>query len=208
MLHRLFLRVAVAHDHHCAIVGIQSLGQSRGFAVRRNDLAGVRMVGGDDHQGIAVFSRKLQRLLHRFVEVYGFADLATRIRRMILFIDGSAFHLQEETFLVAAQQVNRFLRHLRQRRHRGVAFRVWRTGHRRLIDIAVIRRLRPFPANRHIAIGEETQQRLSLTGVSRGGKGSRVGHNLVAARFRLLAQGFALPLARRRRFGKGLRPAA
>lgn len=27
---------------------------------------------------------------------------------MIPFIDGSAFHLQEETFLVAAQQVNRF----------------------------------------------------------------------------------------------------
>jgi hypothetical protein len=59
------------------------------------------MVGGDDHQGITVFSRKLQRLLHRFVKIDGFANLAARIRRMILFIDGRAFHLQEETFLVA-----------------------------------------------------------------------------------------------------------
>ena len=127
---------------------------------------------------------------------------------MVLLIDGRAFDLQEETFLVATQQVNRFLRHLRQRRHRGVTLRVWRTGHRRLIDITVIRRLRPFPAYRHIAIGKESQQRFILTGFRRGGKRSRVGHNLVAARLRLLAQGFALPLARRRRFGKGLRAAA
>jgi hypothetical protein len=38
------------------------------------------------------------------------SDLAARIRRMILLIDGGTFHLQEEAFLVAAQQVNRFLR--------------------------------------------------------------------------------------------------
>jgi hypothetical protein len=70
----------------------------------------------------------------------------------------------------------------------------------------VIRRLRPFPANRHIAIGKETQQRFILTGFRRGGQRSRVGHNLVAARLRLLAQRFALPLARRRRFGKVFAP--
>ncbi len=98
VLHRLFLRVAVAHHHHRAIVRVQSTGQPRGFAIRRDDLAGMRMVGGDDHRGITVFSREFQRLLHRFVKINRFADLAARIRRMVLLIDGSAFDLQEETF--------------------------------------------------------------------------------------------------------------
>ena len=97
VLHRLFLRVAVAHHHHRAIVRVQSRS-ARGFAIRRDDLAGMRMVGGDDHRGITVFSREFQRLLHRFVKINRFADLAARIGRMVLLIDGSAFDLQEETF--------------------------------------------------------------------------------------------------------------
>ena len=89
---------------------------------------------------------------------------------MILFIDGSAFHLQEEAFLIAAQQIDGFFSHLRQRRHRCIAFRVRSTGYCRLIDIAVIRRLWAFPTHRHIAFREETEQRFILICLANGGQ--------------------------------------
>ncbi len=97
VLHRLFLRVAVAHHHHRAIVRVQSLGQpgallSAGMIWLACAWSAVTITG------ITVFSREFQRLLHRFVKINRFADLAARIGRMVLLIDGRAFDLQEETF--------------------------------------------------------------------------------------------------------------
>jgi hypothetical protein len=72
----------------------------------------------------------------------------------------------------------------------------------------VIRRLWAFPAHRHIAVGEETQQRFVLVGLADGGQRAGVGDNLVAAGYRLLTQRFALPFTGRRGFGEGFRAAA
>ena len=166
------------------------------------------VVGGDDNQGIALFFGKFQRLLYRFVQIDGLANLTARIRRVILFIDRSTFHLQEEPLLIAAQQIDGFFGHLRQRRHRCIAFRVRRTGHRRLIDIAVIRRLWAFPTHRHIAFREETEQRFVLIGLANGGQRAGVGDDLVAAGYRLIVQRFALPFTGRRAFREGFRAAA
>ena len=127
---------------------------------------------------------------------------------MILFIDRSAFHLQEEALLTAAQQIDGFFGHLRQRRHRCVTFRVRRTGYRRLIDIAVIRRFWAFPTYRHIAFREETEQRFVLIGLANGGQRAGVSDDLVAAGHRLIVQRFALPFAGRRGFSEGFRSAA
>jgi hypothetical protein len=144
--------------------------------------------------------------LYRFIKVDGFANLTARVRRVILFIDGGALNLQEESFLVAAQKTDRFLGHLRQRRHGSVTFAVRGTGYRRLIDIAVVRRFRSFPANRHVAVGEKTQQRFALVGFADRGQRAGIGDNLVAAGNSLLMQRFALPFTGRRGFGECFRP--
>ena len=99
MFHGVFFGVAIAHHHHRPVFGVQRLSQARRFGVRCNDLAGMCVVSRNHHQGVAVFLRKLQRLLHRFIQIDRFADLTTRIRSVILFIDRRAFHLQEETFI-------------------------------------------------------------------------------------------------------------
>ncbi|MNP23767.1 hypothetical protein D3C76_1164870 [compost metagenome] len=102
MFHRIAFRVAVAHHHHRTVFGIECLSQARRFGIRSHNLAGVGVVSGHHHESVTVFLRELQRLLHRFVKIDGFANLSARIGRVILFIDRRPFHLQEETFLAFA----------------------------------------------------------------------------------------------------------
>ena len=75
MLHGLFFRVAITQHHHRAVFGVQRLRQARCFGIRWDDLAGVRMVCGNNHQGVAVFLRELKCLLHCFVQIDRLANL-------------------------------------------------------------------------------------------------------------------------------------
>ena len=127
---------------------------------------------------------------------------------MILLVDRRAFHLQEEPFFALAQQRDRFIGHCRQRRHAVSAFRVRSTGHGRLINIAVIRGFWTFPAHRHIAIREQSQQRFVLIRLSDCCQSACIAHQLIATSLCLLTQRFTLPFARRRSFCKGFRPTA
>ena len=127
---------------------------------------------------------------------------------MILFIDGSPFHLQEESLLIFAEQLNGFVGHLRQRGYGLIAFWIRRTGYGRLINIAVIRRFWAFPAHRHVAVREQAQQRFVLTGFADRRQRSRIADQLVTPGLGLFTQRFALPLAGGCGFGERFRTAA
>ena len=58
-----------------------------------DDLAAVTVVGGRDHEGVAVLLRELEGLLHGLVEVDGLADLAARVGRMVALVDRRALDL-------------------------------------------------------------------------------------------------------------------
>ena len=47
MFHRLFFRIAIAHHHHGTVFGRQRLRQTRCFGIGRDNLAGMRVVSGD-----------------------------------------------------------------------------------------------------------------------------------------------------------------
>ncbi len=57
----------------------------------------MRVVGGDDHQRVAVGAGEGQRFLYRFVQIDGFTNLPARVGGVILLIDRRALYLQEET---------------------------------------------------------------------------------------------------------------
>lgn len=104
----------VAHGHFGAFECLQLAGETwvEGFVVvffiddGWYDLAGVCVVSGDYNEGFTVFLREVKGALDSFVEVNGFTDLATRVRGVILLIDGSALHLEEEAFFLVLQQVD------------------------------------------------------------------------------------------------------
>ena len=166
------------------------------------------MIGSHHNQGIALFFSECQRTLYGFVQIDRFTNLPAWVGGVILFIDGCAFNLQEEAFFILTQQLNRFVRHLRQRRHGIIALRVCLAGHRRLFKVAVIRGFRAFPANRHVAVGEQAQQRLILICRRYRLQRSGIVHQLISPRQRLLTQRFPLPFACGRHFSKGGRAAA
>ena len=112
---------------------------ARRFGVRRDNLAGVGVISGDYDQRVAILFSEFQRTLYGFIEIDRLANLPTRIRSVILFIDGCTFNLQEKAFLIFTQQFNGFVGHLRQGRYAVITLRIRRTGNCGLVDIAVVR---------------------------------------------------------------------
>ena len=114
---RIVLGGAVGDDHVVAISGLQHGGQ----CVSRlgvEDLGGVRVVGGDDHQRVREI-HVLHGVGNGLVEVVGLADLAAGIACVVLLIDRGALDLQEEAVLLAVrvviQQIERLLGHVLER---------------------------------------------------------------------------------------------
>lgn len=62
-------------------------GEARSFGIRRDNLAGVGVISGDYDQRIAILFSEFQRPLYGFIEIDRLANLPTRIRSVILFID-------------------------------------------------------------------------------------------------------------------------
>ncbi len=149
------------------------------------------MVGGDDHQGLAIGLSEGQGLLHGFVEVDGLADLAARIRGVVLLVDGRALDLQEEAVRIVLQQLDGLAGHLRQGRDVGGALRVRLAAHRRLVQVAVVGGGRTEPAHWHVARREQADQRLLLVGAAHGFQLVEVLDDPVAAGFGLGAEGLA-----------------
>ena len=54
------------------------------------------VVGGRDHQRVAVLLGELESLLHSLVEVDGLADLTAGIGSLVAFVDRRALDLEEE----------------------------------------------------------------------------------------------------------------
>ena len=152
------------------------------------------MVGGHDHQSVAIAAREFQRLLHRGVEIDGLADLAARVGRMIALVDRCALDLQEEplarTALGALQQINGLGRHISQLRHLGSPLAVGRALGRRL-QVPLPNRGRTAPAHRHVAVGEQAEHRLVLVGLGDSGQFRCGADNLVSAFLRLYLQRLA-----------------
>lgn len=62
-------------------------GEARSFGIRRDNLAGVGVISGDYDQRVAILFSEFQRPLYGFIEIDRLANLPTRIRSVILFID-------------------------------------------------------------------------------------------------------------------------
>ena len=91
---------AVGQAQGLAVLG-DEVGRVAGRAARYrcvlgHDLAGVRVVSGDDDQGVGVRLLVVQRDADRLVEGDGLADLAAGVGGVVLLVDRGALDLQEE----------------------------------------------------------------------------------------------------------------
>src|SRR4051812_38509922 len=126
-----------------------------------DDRAAVAVVGGHKHQRVGVAAGERGARRDRRVEVDRLADLAARVGRVVLLVDARALDLQEEAlvrvavveqFQGLAGLVGQLRLGLRQRRVGGAARR------RR----AAVDRRRAGPVHRHVAVGEQAEDRLAL----------------------------------------------
>ncbi|SKV16193.1 Uncharacterised protein [Mycobacteroides abscessus subsp. abscessus] len=64
------------------------------------------MIGGHDHQGVAVLAGEVDGGGDGLVEGDGLADLTADIGRVILFVDRRGLDLQEEALVLALLRVD------------------------------------------------------------------------------------------------------
>ena len=108
---------AVGDDHVVSVSGLEHGGE-RVSRLSVEDLGGVGVVGGDDHEGVAQIN-VLHGVGDGLIEIVGFTDLAASVACVILLVDRSAFNLQEVAVRVAGrvgfEQIERLLGHVSER---------------------------------------------------------------------------------------------
>lgn len=113
---------------------------------------------------------------------------------MILLVDRRALDLQEETLVVALQEVDGLLRHVGELRSGCATFRV--VGARRgWFEVTALGRDRSVPADGHVAVGEESEDGGVLVGHRHPVEFVGAAHHPVAPRFRLDLERLALVFA-------------
>ena len=157
---------AVGDDHVVAVGGLEHGGERIGRLSVEN-LRGVGVVGGDDHERVGKIN-VLQHVGDGLIEIIGLTDLSTGIAGMILLVDRSALDLQEETVGLAGrigiEQFECLLGHVLERGALVAEPLIVHSAHGRIGVLGRILggRLRRVELGRHIAIAHQREYRLAF----------------------------------------------